>query len=190
LNKKQKKMLIRIIAAAVILIALMIIPVGDNKWLNLALYAVPYLIVGYDILKKAFKGILNRQVFDENFLMAVASLGAMALGNTGKPPQLYSFIRLASCFRAMLSAKAAKASARLWISAPITLILSVRASLKRWIPMRLKSAASSSFLRVKKFRLTAWLKAAPQVLTPLPSRVKAFRVTLQRGMRFSAAASI
>ena len=108
MNKKQKKMLIRIIAAAVILIALMIIPVGDNKWLNLALYAVPYLIVGYDILKKAFKGILNRQVFDENFLMAVASLGAMALGEYREAAAVILFYQIGELFQSYAVGKSRK----------------------------------------------------------------------------------
>ena len=101
-------MLIRIIAAAVILIALMIIPIGDNKWLNLALYAVPYLIVGYDILKKAFKGILNRQVFDENFLMAVASLGAMALGEYREAAAVILFYQIGELFQSYAVGKSRK----------------------------------------------------------------------------------
>lgn len=77
MNKKQKKMLTRILIAAAMLIALKLIPVTGI--LQLALYLVVYGIIGYDILKKAWKGILNRQVFDENFLMAVATIGAFAL---------------------------------------------------------------------------------------------------------------
>ena len=77
MNKKQKKMLTRILIAAAMLIALKLIPVTGV--LQLALYLVAYLVIGYDILKKAWKGILNRQVFDENFLMAVATIGAFAL---------------------------------------------------------------------------------------------------------------
>ena len=79
MNKKQKKVLIRIIAAVVLLIALAFVPA--EGWLQFALYMIPYLVIGYDILKKAVKGILNRQVFDENFLMAVATIGAIALGD-------------------------------------------------------------------------------------------------------------
>ena len=77
MSKKQKKMLTRIIIAAVMLIALHFIPV--TGLLRLALYLVVYIIIGYDILRKAGKGILNRRVFDENFLMAVATVGAFAL---------------------------------------------------------------------------------------------------------------
>lgn len=77
MNKKQKKMLIRILIASAMLIGLEFIPVDGI--LQLLLYLITYLIIGYDILKKAGKGILNRQVFDENFLMAVATIGAFAL---------------------------------------------------------------------------------------------------------------
>ena len=82
MTKKQKKNLIRIIAAAVLMAALIFIPI-ENKWLKLALYMIPYFIVGYDILIKAFKGIKNLQPFDECFLMAIATVGAMAVGIWG-----------------------------------------------------------------------------------------------------------
>ena len=77
MNKKQRTMLVRIIVSAVLLIALHFIPAAG--WLRFLLYLVPYLVIGYDILLKAFKGIKNRQVFDECFLMAVATVGAIAL---------------------------------------------------------------------------------------------------------------
>ena len=77
MTKKQKKMLLRIIIAAVMLAALYFLPV--TGWLRLGLYLVTYLVIGYDILKKAGKGIANGRVFDENFLMAVATVGAFAL---------------------------------------------------------------------------------------------------------------
>ena len=81
MNKKQKKMLVRIIVAAVLMIALHFVPVVG--WLRFCLYLIPYLVIGYDILKKAGKGILNRQIFDENFLMAVATIGAIVIAITG-----------------------------------------------------------------------------------------------------------
>ena len=77
MNKIQKKMLIRIIVTAAMLVGLTFIPV--TRILLLALYLAAYLVIGYDILKKAGKGILNRQVFDENFLMAIATVGAFVL---------------------------------------------------------------------------------------------------------------
>ena len=77
MTKKQKKMLLRILIAAVMLVALHFIPV--TGWLRLALYLAAYIVIGYDIMKKAGQGILNGRVFDENFLMAVATIGAFAL---------------------------------------------------------------------------------------------------------------
>lgn len=77
MNKKQKKMLIRILISAALLIALSFAPLTGIA--RFVLYLVPYLIIGYDILLKAFKGIKNRQMFDENFLMAVAMVGAIAI---------------------------------------------------------------------------------------------------------------
>lgn len=77
MNKKQKKMLIRIIAAVILLCIIYILPISG--WMRFAAYMVPYGIIGYDVLRKAVKGICNRQVFDENFLMAVATIGALAL---------------------------------------------------------------------------------------------------------------
>lgn len=77
MNKKQKKMLIRIAIAAVLLGAVKLFKIGG--WAGIALYAASYITIGYDILRKAFRGIINHQVFDENFLMAVATVGAIAL---------------------------------------------------------------------------------------------------------------
>ena len=77
MNKKQKKMLTRIVIAAAMLIALHFLPV--TGLVRLALYLAAYLVIGYDILRKAWKGILNGRVFDENFLMAIATVGAFAL---------------------------------------------------------------------------------------------------------------
>ena len=77
MNRKQKKNLIRIIIAAELLIFLKLVSLP--AWLSVVLYLAAYIVIGYDILRKAFKGILNKQVFDENFLMAVATVGAIAL---------------------------------------------------------------------------------------------------------------
>ena len=79
MNKKQKKMLIRIVIAAVLVVAFSLIPM--KGYVKFVLFMIPYLVIGYDILKKAGKGILNRQMFDENFLMAVATIGAILLGD-------------------------------------------------------------------------------------------------------------
>ena len=80
MTKKQKKMLVRILIAAALMLILRFVPLPLSGILMFLLWLVPYLIIGYDILRKAWKGILNRQVFDENFLMAVATLGALAIG--------------------------------------------------------------------------------------------------------------
>ena len=77
MNRKQKKMLIRIAIAALLLGAVKLFKIGG--WAGTALYAASYITIGYDILRKAFRGIINHQVFDENFLMAVATIGAIAL---------------------------------------------------------------------------------------------------------------
>ncbi len=82
MNKKQKKVLTRIIIT-VILMAVIIVTeqfVDINRFIWFGIYMIPYIVIGYDILKKAFKGIINHQVFDENFLMAVATIGALAIG--------------------------------------------------------------------------------------------------------------
>lgn len=97
MSKKQKKNLIRIIIAAIMIIALGFIPV--TGWLRFVLYMIPYLIIGYDILKKAVKGIINRQVFDENFLMAVATVGAIALGDYTESVAVMLFYQIGELFQ-------------------------------------------------------------------------------------------
>ena len=103
MTKKQKKMLIRIIIAAVLLIALNFIPVKGI--LRMILFLIPYLVIGYDILKKAGKGILNRQVIDENFLMAVATIGAIAIaiydrsGNFNEAVAVMLFYQIGELFQ-------------------------------------------------------------------------------------------
>ena len=89
MNKKQKNLLLRIVAAAVFFVPLYlisegIVPVSLPKWALLILFLIPYLLVGHDILKKAFRGIKNGKVFDENFLMTVATVGAIVLGEYGE----------------------------------------------------------------------------------------------------------
>ena len=97
MNKKQKKVLIRIIAAAVTMILFAFIPV--EGWLEFVLFMIPYLIIGYDILLKAFKGIKNKQVFDENFLMAVATVGAIALGDYKEGVAVMLFYQIGELFQ-------------------------------------------------------------------------------------------
>lgn len=97
MNKKQKKMLIRIIVAAVLVAALSMLPL--EGYLRAALFMIPYLVIGYDILQKAWKGIRNRQVFDENFLMAVATVGALCLGDFKEGTAVMLFYQIGELFQ-------------------------------------------------------------------------------------------
>ena len=132
MNKKQKKMLTRIVIAAAMLIALHFLPV--TGLVRLALYLAAYLVIGYDILRKAWKGILNGRVFDENFLMAIATVGAFALAIYEKSGDYTEAISVMLFY---------------------TPISSATASWRRSIPMRSRLAAQSSFSRAKRCRLTA-----------------------------------
>lgn len=107
MSKKQKKVLIRIIISSVLLVALMITSklVQLNKWLEFVLYLAPYLIIGYDILKKAIKGITKGQVFDENFLMAVATIGAVALGDFAEGAAVMLFYQIGELFQSVAVGK-------------------------------------------------------------------------------------
>ncbi len=110
MTKKQKKVLIRIIVSAVLLAGIMITTklVEINKWIQLVLYLVPYLIIGYDILKKAVKGIFKGQIFDENFLMAVATVGAVALGEFSEGAAVMLFYQIGELFQSVAVGKSRK----------------------------------------------------------------------------------
>ena len=97
MTKKQKKVLIRIIIAAVLVIALQFIPV--KGYVRFGLYMIPYFVIGYDILKIVGKCILNRQIFDENFLMAVATIGAIALGDYKEGTAVMLFYQIGELFQ-------------------------------------------------------------------------------------------
>lgn len=97
MNKKQKKVLTRIIVAAVLMIAFSFLPV--EGYAVFALFMIPYLVIGYDILIKAGKGIKNHQVFDENFLMAVATVGAIALGDYREGVAVMLFYQIGELFQ-------------------------------------------------------------------------------------------
>lgn len=107
MSKKQKKVLIRIIISSVLLVALMITSklVQLNKWVEFVLFLVPYLIIGYDILKKAIKGIAKGRVFDENFLMAVATIGAVALGDFAEGAAVMLFYQIGELFQSVAVGK-------------------------------------------------------------------------------------
>ena len=97
MNKKQKKVLTRIIVAAVLMIAFSFLPI--EGYAAFALFMIPYLVIGYDILIKAGKGIKNHQVFDENFLMAVATVGAIALGDYREGVAVMLFYQIGELFQ-------------------------------------------------------------------------------------------
>ena len=97
MNKKQKKMLTRIIIAAALIVVFSLLPV--EGYLRFGLFMIPYLVIGYDILKKALKGIRNRQVFDENFLMAVATVGAILLGDYSEGVAVMLFYQIGELFQ-------------------------------------------------------------------------------------------
>lgn len=120
MTKKQKKMLVRIIISAVLLISMLII----DKFLEIhflirfVMYLAPYLIISYDILRKAFKGIINKQVFDENFLMAVASIGAMAIaliedGSYSEASAVMLFYQIGELFQSYAVGKSRRSIAEL-----------------------------------------------------------------------------
>ncbi len=106
MNKKQKKALARILLAATVMAVLSFLPVSGA--IRLALFLVPYWIIGYDILKKAGKGILNRQVFDENFLMAVATIGAILLGEYTEGVAVMLFYQIGELFQSYAIGKSRK----------------------------------------------------------------------------------
>jgi Cd2+/Zn2+-exporting ATPase len=101
MTKKQKNLLLRIIAAAVMMVVFSLLPLQKYPLLRFVLFLIPYLTVGYDILRKAWKGILNRQVFDECFLMAVATIGAMILGEYSEGVAVMLFYQIGELFQSI-----------------------------------------------------------------------------------------
>lgn len=110
MNKKQKDVLKRIIASVVILVAIIVLQliVTLPVWVEFLLYIIPYIIIGYDILRKAWKGILKRQVFDENFLMAVATIGAVILGEYKEATAVMLFYQIGELFQSIAVGKSRK----------------------------------------------------------------------------------
>lgn len=107
MTKKQKTNLYRIISALVFYVALRIVNI-ENPYLDFFLYLIPYLIVGYDVLKGALHGILNKQVFDENFLMAVATVGAIGLGEYPEAVAVMLFYQIGELFQSYAVGKSRK----------------------------------------------------------------------------------
>ena len=110
MNKKQKKILQRIIISIEIIIKVTILSYTTklNQYVEIALYLVAYFVIGYDILKKAFKGILNKQVFDENFLMAVATVGAIGSGDFKEGVAVMLFYQIGELFQSVAVGKSRK----------------------------------------------------------------------------------
>lgn len=106
MNRKQKKMLLRILTAAIMAGGLSVLPI--DGYTEFGLYLIPYLIIGYDILKKAWRGIRNRQVFDENFLMAVATVGAILLGDYKEGVAVMLFYQIGELFQSYAVGKSRK----------------------------------------------------------------------------------
>ena len=111
MNRKQKRMLARILVSAALLVGLHFVPA--EGWVQLALYLVPYLIIGYDVLRRAVLGVVHGQVFDENFLMAVATVGALALGEYGESVEVMLFYQLGELFQSYAVGKSRRSIAAL-----------------------------------------------------------------------------
>ena len=105
LNKKQKNLLLRVIAAAVMLVILFLLPLDDYPVVRFLLFLIPYFTVGYDILRKSWKGIRNHQVFDECFLMSVATIGAMILGEYSEGVAVMLFYQIGELFQSIAVGK-------------------------------------------------------------------------------------
>ena len=113
MTDKQKNLLIRVIVAGVLMVILTLLPLDDYPVLRFLLFLIPYLTVGYDILRKAFKGIKNKQVFDEHFLMAVATIGAMALGEYTEGVAVMWFYQIGELFQSYAVGKSRRNIAEL-----------------------------------------------------------------------------
>lgn len=112
MTKKQKKVLIRIIVSAVLILIIRRLNIADPV-LEFVLFMIPYLVIGYDILKRAFKGIIKKQVFDENFLMAVATVGAICLGDYSEGVAVMLFYQIGELFQSVAIGKSRKSISEL-----------------------------------------------------------------------------
>ena len=170
MTKKQKKMLYRILIAAVLFLAAKFIPMPTL--VSTALYFAAYVTIGYDILRKAWKGICNHQVFDENFLMAVATIGAIALaiyeksGDYAEAVAVMLFYQIGELFQSYAVGKSRRNITALMDIRPTTRTLSATASSNRSTPTTWPSARSSPSSRVRKFLSTARSSRARPRSTP------------------------
>ena len=177
MTKKQKKVLIRIIIAFLLLVVLHFVPV--KGWLSLVLYLVPYFVIGYDILKKAFKGILNRQVFDENFLMAVATVGAIILGEYTEGVAVMLFYQIGELFQSYAVGKSRRNISELMDIRPDYANIEKDGKLEKVDPDEVLSLLSL----VKRFLLTVLLNMEQQLLIRLPLQAKVFQEMQKRVTR-------
>ena len=113
MTKKQKNLLIRVIAAGILMAVFSFLPLDDYPIVRFLIFLIPYLTVGYDILRKAFKGIRNKQVFDEHFLMAVATIGAMALGEYTEGVAVMWFYQIGELFQSYAVGKSRRSISEL-----------------------------------------------------------------------------
>ena len=183
MNRKQKKMLFRIIVASVLLIAIRIAFVffGEGKKSGLPqikepfwffCYMVPYLIIGYDILKKAGKGILNRRVFDENFLMAVATVGAIAIalvnrdGDYTDAIAVMLFYQIGELFQSYAVGKSRKNISALMDIRPDYANIEKEGAIERVDPDEVEVGSIIVVKPGERCRLTASLRREERRLTP------------------------
>ena len=137
MTKKQKKVLYRILISAALLVALALLPLDRLPYsalLRFIFYMIPYLVIGYDVLKKAVKGILKRQVFDENFLMAVATVGAVLLGDYKEGVAVMLFYQIGELFQSYAVGKSRKNISELMDIRPDYAMLEAGGSLEQVDP--------------------------------------------------------
>ena len=175
MSKKQRIMLVRILLAAALLLVLNFVPAAGLT--RFVLYLAPYLIIGYDILRKAFKGIRNRQVFDESFLMAVATIGAIALalyegsGDYTEAVAVMLFYQIGEWFQSYAVGKSRPEHQRADGHPPgLRPMWSGPAGWSRWTRTRWRSARSLWSSPVRRCPLTAWWWRGPLRRLPLISR--------------------
>ena len=161
MNTKQKKLLVRIVVAAAFWVPLFLISEGILKtgmprWALFGLFLIPYLTVGYDILRKAFLGIRNGKVFDECFLMTVATAGAIALGEYGEGVAVMLLYQVGELFQSYAVGHSRRNIAALMDISRTTPTSSRRtARFRAWTPTRWRSAPSSSSSLARRCRSTA-----------------------------------
>ena len=182
MNKKQKKMLTRIIIAAVLMIAFKVIStfVDIPTVVLFIMYMVPYLVIGYDILRKAIKGILNRQVFDENFLMAVATVGAIIIalvddGDFTEAIAVMLFYQIGELFQNIAVGKSRKNISELMDIRPDYANIEVDGKLEQVDPDEVEVGTVIVVQPERKFLLMVLLKKVIQLLIQVHLQVKAFQ---------------